>query len=226
MNSGEHSSVSLPSSKLSFVLLAVAVHSSLVAARPLQWLQLKCQDERKGEVVETNIPGFGITVLVPGVGSSPSESNLNTFSLSSFKTRMSTHVASDFRAALRLTVPTLEISSSTVHVSVSVHNKRNKDSGQMCRTLFRKKFNKCSLQRWNVCIDSAIVEFEFKLHSPKMRQPTQSFIRLECSKFFGVLLLRADVGGKLVCKAPGEDSLLKLTWHDDAAGFQGRPEMS
>lgn len=96
----------------------------------------------------------------------------------------------------------------------------------MRRTLFRKKFNKRSLQRWNVCIDFAIVEFEFKLHSPKMRQPAQCFIRLKSSKFFGVLFLRAGVGDKPVCDGPGADSLLKLTWHDDAAGFQGRPEMS
>ena len=38
MDPGESKSDILPSNKLSFVLLAVAVHSSLVAARPLRWL--------------------------------------------------------------------------------------------------------------------------------------------------------------------------------------------
>ena len=89
--------------------------------------------------MEINAPSFRTAVLVPGVGSSPSASNLNTFSLSSFKTRMSTHVASDFNAALRLTVPTLDISSSTVHVSVNGRNQRNKALGSDRSYPFPKK---------------------------------------------------------------------------------------
>jgi hypothetical protein len=62
-----------------------------------------------------DVPSLGISVLVPGVVSSRTESNLTTHTHCLVSRQALTHVASDFNAALRLGVPMIDLSMTHHH---------------------------------------------------------------------------------------------------------------